>query len=317
MSAAERENELDEIRAALTDRIETLAELLLGPRNLKASTRDSWRWGRKGSFALVVNGRKRGGWKDHESGDKGSPFDLITRVNGGSFADAVAWARAWLGWPERNGHADGRRFETQQREQERARKHAEAEAEQAADEAKRIASARRLWAASTPLDGTVAERYLTTTRGIPTPAEGWPDNTRFHADTRALIVAATTADGSVQAVQRVHLTGDARKAEATEGRPTKRTNGLLAGAAVRLPGPADGPLLIAEGIENGLTGWVATRYETWCMLGAVAGAMPPVGRVVIVISDGDPPGSPADRLRRTTIREWQARGIDVRVATPQ
>jgi hypothetical protein len=34
-------------------------------------TRREWRWGRRGSLALSVSGKKRGLWYDHESGQGG------------------------------------------------------------------------------------------------------------------------------------------------------------------------------------------------------------------------------------------------------
>ena len=164
--------------------------------------------------------------------------------------------------------------------------------------------------------GTVAALYLTGPRAIPAPAGGWPDAIRFHEPTQSLILAATLADGTVQAVQRVRLTPEGRKAEGAPDQPAKVTKGVLAGAMVRLPGDSTGPLLLAEGPETGLSVWRATGHETWIALGSIAKAAPPVGRLMVIARDDDAAWSPADRKLRERVKAWQAAGIKVVVASP-
>jgi putative DNA primase/helicase len=241
------QDDLDELRGALLAKLEGLAETLLGAPSIRNPR--TWRWGSKGSLSLELHGRKRGSWHDHESGQGGGPFHLVQRARSCSMADAIAWSRNWAGLPE---HERSRTTAAP----ERSRK--AANAGEAADQARRIEAAHSLWARSTSIAGTVAARYLTNARAIPAPSTGWPDAARFHALTCSLILAATTTAGAVQAVQRVHLTLDGRKAEGTAGRPVKVTNGVLAGAVVRLPGDPAGPLLLAEGPETGLSVWTAT-----------------------------------------------------------
>ncbi len=314
--------DLDALRDALIDRLESLAASLLGAPSIRKSR--TWRWGSKGSLAVEMTGRKRGQWFSHEAGEGGGPFQLIQHARRCRFAEAVDWARDFCGMAGDEGQqrddADRR-----QREQERARKQAEAGAEQAADEAKRTAHAKRLWNESTPIGGTVAEQYLVETRCIPRPAGGWPDAVRFHAPSRALIVAATHDDDAVQAVQRVRLTADGRKAEGSAERPTKQTSGALtSGAVVRLPPvkpPHDAavstePVLIAEGPETGLSVWVASGHETLIALGSFGQIAPPAGRVVVVCRDDDRAWSQADKTLHTLADEWREAGVDVRVASP-
>ena len=99
MSAGPYED-LEELRRALIDRLESLADTLLGPRNLARSNRRTWRWGRKGSLALEVSGRKRGLWKSHEADVGGDPLQWIMDERRCPFPDAVRWARIWIGLPE-------------------------------------------------------------------------------------------------------------------------------------------------------------------------------------------------------------------------
>ena len=130
------------------------------------------------------------------------------------------------------------------------------------------------------------------------------------------MLAATTADGALQAVQRVHPTRDAKKAEASPSRLPKQTNGVLRDAVVRLPGDPSRPLLVAEGPETGLSAWATTGYETWVCLGGIARLTPPMGRRLVICRDDDPQWSPVDRKHRNTVKTWRQQGIDLAVVTP-
>src|SRR5215207_10231542 len=86
-----------EVSAELHVRMRELATVLLGGRNLALSSATEWRWRRKGSFSLCVAGPHAGRWFDHEAGVGGDGLALIRRQRACSFAQAVAWAAAWIG----------------------------------------------------------------------------------------------------------------------------------------------------------------------------------------------------------------------------
>lgn len=297
---------LDDLRHALRDRIEALAETLLGERSA-TSTRRTMRFGSKGSLAVELAGRKRGAWFNHEAGEGGGPIELIRHAHGCSHEAAVAWARNWIGQPE-----------------EAPRPRPRAAADDAGADSERqakIEGARRLWTEAGPIAGTLGERYLVDTRRIPAPPSGWPGMAvRYHAGVQAIVLAATRDDGVVQAVQLVRLGDDARKAD--DGRPSKLSRGPQDGALVRLPGDPAGPLLVAEGPETGLSAWRATGAETWVSLGTMAKAELPLGRRVVVAADDDPrrpidgkPANAAKQLRQAVAR-WRKAGVDLVVAYP-
>jgi hypothetical protein len=230
MSAApQHENDLEELRAALTADIERISETLLGAPSKSLSTKRQLRWGAKGSLSVELQGRKRGNWFSHEAGQGGGPFDLIMHARGGRFAEAVQWARTWTN----TGTAP--RPQPRLVDAERLAAQREAEAQEAAEQARAIRTAQSMARASVPIAGTVGEVYLVLQRAIEAPPTGWPDAIRYHAPTRSLLAVATLADGAVQAVQRVHLAPTGKKAEATDDRPAKATNGRQEGALVRLP----------------------------------------------------------------------------------
>lgn len=229
---------LDDLKLALADRIEDVARTLFGEPNKASVRRPEWRWGTFGSRALMVRGPKRGLFMDHEGGKGGSLLDAIMVARSCDFVGAVQWSKSYLGI---NGSEPTPPDPEVLREREQER--AAAEAAQQTDEAKRLAYARQLWDASVSSSGTAADVYLTDARAIPRPADGWPSVVRYHPASGALIVAGTDDAGIVQFVHRVYLTVDGHK---VSGSQPKLTNGLMAGAVVRLPGSASSPLLLAE-----------------------------------------------------------------------
>jgi hypothetical protein len=326
----------DEIKALLTERLEDVAEQVMGPPSPETRRKKDWKWPASGGAHLVVRGHKRGAFYCFSSGAGGGPLDLIMHGRSCSFAAAVEWAKAWLDMSggAAAAPADGTVH------QERARKRAAAEAEEARDRNRRIAGARRIAAECVPTDGTVGDRYLTVTRRITKPSGGWPSAVRFHPGQNALAVLATDDAGNVQAVQLVYLTPEARKISKEEARRRrlpgpKQTFGVLDGAAVRLPSFAvardydgDGPeavakrdllvdaLLLAEGPETGLSAWTATGCETWVALGSMAKLNPPAARQLILCADDDKRDAPAAKALGKTIWRWRDEGYKVAVATP-
>lgn len=179
-----------------------------------------------------------GKWTDAATGEHGDLLDLIAgacRLTG--HRDVVDEARRFLSLPS-VGRPDDRR-------DERPRSPAAAE---------------RLFAASKPLAGTLAEIYLRS-RGITElsglhalrfhsrsfyradaqlPAERWP----------ALIAAVTDADGAVTGVQRTYLQRDG-SAKAPLATPRKAM-GVLVGNAARF-GMVHDIMAVGEGIETVLS----------------------------------------------------------------
>ncbi|MEJ0020707.1 MAG: toprim domain-containing protein [Acetobacteraceae bacterium] len=311
----------DELVAALRARIDDLARALLGDPNKAMSSKRELRFGSKGALCVWIAGPKRGGWADFSGDAKGSPLGLIRFAQGCEFWPAVTWARAWLGWPDDDGNvpdAPAPRPEPPPAD--------EAPVDDAADAERRAEIARRFWHDSGPVRGTVGERYLIDVRKIPAPSRGWPEAVRFHRNTRSLILAATTADDTVRAVQMVRLTPSARVVQREDGGKLKITRGSFAGVAVRLPShQAAGALLLAEGPETGLSVWRATGCETWVLCGSMSridAGMLPRGRMVIVCADDDLLNHPdprklaAARALAKAVQAWRAAGVWLAVATP-
>lgn len=203
----ERRRDLSLVRDALNDRAVELVSYLLGAEpNHRLSNRREKRWGRKGSFALTVTGRKRGLYYDHEAQEGGDLLHLIRKYQVRDFADAVQWVRDWLGW---GGGPAPEPCKTDIRRREREEWEARDAARQAAEAAAKAATARRKFAEARPIEGTLGEVYLRETRGI--DANAWPAAFRWHEKERAVIAAVTDEQGAIVAAQMIAVTPDGKK----------------------------------------------------------------------------------------------------------
>jgi putative DNA primase/helicase len=86
-----------QISKALAARAAEIAIALLGEPNRALSSKRELRFGRKGSLAVVIEGVKSGQWYDHEVGVGGDLINLIQRVQGITFREAVAYAERFIG----------------------------------------------------------------------------------------------------------------------------------------------------------------------------------------------------------------------------
>ena len=248
-----------------------------------------------------------GRWTDGATGERGDLLDVIRERTGITrFPDLLAEARAHLGRPAlaRPELPSPKKTKTPGGAPE---------------------AASRLFAASVPIAGTLAETYLRA-RGI--TCGTMSSALRFHpkcwhrdeGQTKsiprpALIAAVTDGAGALQGVHRTWLAPDGKDKAQVEIQ--RRAMGHLLGNAVRLT-PHDDILVVGEGIETmlslieampGLPVWAALSSSH---LGAVL--LPEGLQRLYIAIDRDPAGQrAAERLgaRATEI------GIAVRVLEPR
>ena len=318
-------DDLIELRVALMHAVVPLvSDILHAAPNQRLTNRKTAVWGNKGSFKLELAGKKCGLWFDHEAGEGGDLLKLIQRrVTGNSFPQAVAWARDWLGWPpEGPGPDQSAQDKARKREAERIAQaeasRQQAEAEAALEAQQRVRKAQERWGRAVLIqDGDPADLYLRKTRRI-APVKAWPSAVKFQSGhDPAAIFAATNLDGTVTAVQVITLTLAGEKRPVGSQKTDKWSHGVLKGSAVRLPGPSDRPLLLAEGPETGLSVWAATGYETWVALGGnIASIALPKDRRVILCADDDARSSQSRKKAKKLVRDLKAEGHDVVEAMP-
>lgn len=327
--------ELLELRRRLTERCEDVATAVLGEPIIR--TVKEWRWGsRNGSLALAITGSRRGLWADRaevlaNGRFRGGDMLRLVQTTAGSFTAAVERACGLTGYdpPSWSSEltAEQRAARAEKLREDRGRLAVEAEGRRAAAEALRraederdITEARAMWDARADARGTPAEPYIISTRAIPIDAaEYWPAQIAWHPGQRALIAAATLADGTVAGVQIVRLTSSGHKRLSSL---VKQTYGRLLvhgeRAALRLDAWADvgnrAVLLHAEGIETAVTAWRASGAETWCALSSALDPQP--GRINVIIADDDAEGSPRARSLARQVEAWRAVGLTVVIVTP-
>lgn len=178
-----------------------------------------------------------------------------------------------------------------------------------------------LWHETRPILDTLAEEYLRK-RGVKPP---FPASLRFHphlkhaqSQTRhpAMIALVSTGEqDQATGIHRTYLAPDAMKAAVM---PCKMMLGDCGGGAVRLSNGRDGPIVVCEGIETGMSLRDALAGEipiprVWAALstsGIVGLRLPSVRSTIVIAPDGDPPGY---RAAGMLAARAQTEGHDVRI----
>lgn len=291
-----------DIAAALAERIDRLAIDLVGEEPTFRGLTE-WRFYSRGGLAVHVAGERRGIWCHHGAGGVGGDaLDLVRHLRQCSVADAMQWARAWLGQPEA----------------ERSARPAPARIEPERDT---LALARRIWAEAVLARGTPAETYLHS-RGLSPPARA---PLRFHpacprGGERLPAMLALMTDAMTAApcgIHRTFLRPDGR------GKTEDGTTKMMAGRAgvIRLV-PDDEVTLglgLAEGIETALA---VMQHAGWSPVWACGSAggisrFPALAGIetLTVYADRDDAGAGLTAAEACAAR-WVAAGREAAIELP-
>ena len=296
-----------------------VARALLGEPTSR--TRTELRYGRKGSLSVDI---ERGRWHDHEAGEGGGVLALVERERGTRPA-ALAWLEA-EGFIGRRALALTRPESHGERCAVKTGNPANAKAH-AAEDARREDSrrfARRIWKATRPLAGTVAERYLET-RGVGHVA-GAPA-LRFHPALThpnepgrlpCLVAGVQDAGGRFLGIQRTYLAVDGSGKASVD--PVRAILGSLRGGAVRLAESIDGRLLVGEGIESTaaaalILGWNGGVWAALGTSGLRAVEFPEHAGHVVIAADRDRKGG-GQAATVKLARRLEAGGRNVEIFLP-
>jgi hypothetical protein len=245
-----------------------------------------------------------GKWTDAATGEHGDLLDLIALTRGfNRLRDTLEEARAFLALPP-----------------DPVRRHNPMPAARGSPE-----SARRLYAMSRPIAGTLAETYLRG-RGIVTMAAG--DPLRFHprcyyrpdedSPTEtwpALIAAVTDLGGKITGAHRTWL--DRSGQDKAPIASPRRAMGHLLGHGVRF-GVVDDVMAAGEGIETMLS--LRTILPTLPMVAALSAGhlaallFPPTLRRLYVARDRDPAG---DAAMASLVHRAETAGIEAVGLSPR
>lgn len=291
----------------------TVARALLGEPSSR--TRTELRYGRRGSLAVHVDGERAGTWHDFEAGEGGGVLDLVRRERRCDTAAALAWLDV-EGFIER-GPGRPALARPESRCEPRA---VETGNPPGATEDARCEAARRIWKATRPLAGTVAETYLDA-RGIGhvagAPALRFhPTLTHRNAPGRfpALVAGVQDIISGFVGIQRTYLAADGSGKAAVD--PVRASLGSPAGGAVRLSEPHDGRLLVGEGIETTaaaalILDWHSGAWATLGTSGLKAVKLPEHVHHVTIAADRDAGGLRAAAVLAQRL-EAEGRRIEIR-----
>jgi phage/plasmid primase-like uncharacterized protein len=187
-------------------------------------------------------------------------------------------------------------------------------------DSERIEMARRIWSEASGATGTPAQVYLQS-RGI---AIAIPPSIRFAANlwhspnvyAPTLVAAVQSPSASITGIQRIYLKADGSGKADLE--PAKKSLGQCVGGAVRLARAGD-TLVLAEGIETGLSVIQATGLPVWVALGTSglrAMQLPNQVRDVIIAADNDV-NNAGQRAAQDAAAKFISEGRCVRIAMPQ
>lgn len=239
-----------DINEALTLQIKPLSEHLLGSPN-RMSTANNLRFGAKGSLSINTT---NGLWNNFETGEKGNPLQLIGNQMGfNEFKDTLNYAKDFLNCPELI--AD-------------AKKPPKLKIEKTKDSDNKKTYAKKLYANSVPINGTLAEHYLKEFRKLTHYANAdlrfMPNMTTWHGDKKthvpALLCIAKDSNGDFNHLQAIRLnpeTGD----KDSHSRVVKQTYGSMNGCPIVLNKASKSQTTyLTEGIETGLSILSADRH---------------------------------------------------------
>lgn len=170
------------------------------------------------------------------------------------------------------------------------------------------------------IDGTPGEIYLQG-RGI---SGFMPPSVRYRRAAwkspqgsvyDAVVGVVQRPDGEVTAALQVYVTQEGDKVPLNI---RKRVIGELRGGCVVLPGMS--PTVVCEGIETGLSIWLATGYQVLVAVSLTNFGkieLEAVGCEVIVAGDADVPGSQSDQQFRREVMKLLKRGFKPKIARPE
>lgn len=229
----------------LTQQMELLSQQLLGTPNHNLSRGESLRYGKKGSLSINL---KNGLWYNFETGEKGNALQLIAAQMGfNDFKDTVTYAKDFL-----NHKDDWLTPVVKSKEASQIREK---------DSPNKGAYAKKIYEKSTPITGTLAEKYLKTYRGLSEYQQAdlrfIPNLSTWHGDKKtkvpALLSIARDEQGNVNHVQAIRLdplTGDKDR----QSKIIKQTYGAMKGCFVELNKKStEDTTHITEGVETGLS----------------------------------------------------------------
>ena len=228
--------DVKEIRRSLEKQAETIVERLLGRPNEKLSSSKEWRYGNKGSLVISMTQAKRGLWKSFETGESGNLISLLQKELGLNFPETLKYASNMFGDFQKHMQLQETKINKVTANTGGKNKNTIINSEKS----KTSEYAQRLAKESSPVAGTIVEKYLKKHRGIKNIES---NDIRYHPKVftgknekqkylPAMLSIGRDKDGNVQCVQATYL--DPKIANKADLIVKKRTYASPSGALVSL-----------------------------------------------------------------------------------
>ncbi|MCW5589117.1 MAG: Ti-type conjugative transfer relaxase TraA [Legionellales bacterium] len=310
----------DAVIAALLQQAERFYTEHLGQP--KIANARNWRYGNKGSLSVNVSGTYQGFWCSFETGDKGTPLQLLMDPKIGmglSFKEALNYAARWSGVvgldPVQQQHLKINLQQKQKIQVQSAQEYTE----------QRIKLAKYLVSLSKPFENTLAEHYLREHRKIATE--------RLSADVRylpaserypepKLLIISRNSQHAVSAVQLISLD----KNTAQKNSQAKIVKHLIGQRGHTLVQQGTQPQIIfAEGLETAASLMTAfPRAWIYCALGSSSHYAEMDYLInqhqcqeLILAKDNDGHNAKSELAFQKALEHFHAQGITPQVLTPE
>jgi conjugative relaxase-like TrwC/TraI family protein len=248
---ASKISDAKEVEALMRQQARHICETILGQPNKSLSTSSVWKYGRKGSLSISVDGEYQGSFNNFETGEKGGMIQLLISELGMSFKSALEQGNSMI---------CGNYNITDRIEKKCVVKNNKPHL---ATDKKKTEYINDIIKRSKPIKGTVVERYLksraiTSTENIDlrmiSKINTGLGNKHIKPFASALLAIAKDKDGVTKAIQITYL--DPATGKKIENLPiAKRSIGSLKAAFVDLSNNVHAPEItfVAEGIETALS----------------------------------------------------------------
>ena len=311
--------------ALMVNPIESYSAILGEPKTLNSK---EMRY--SGGLLVALKGSKQGLWYDFGEGQGGTPIDAIMSTRGLNFKDALRVAADLAGIAPNKGAATFTATRINERLQTDERQLIE----------NKKASAKSIWEASVPIQGTLAETYLKKHRGIEQCTQlnvrFWPKGAKWiNCDEEgrliekvnqipALIVPAHNANHELTGVQRIYLDAHTGGKNQFMDNP-KLSKGVIEGsAAILQKGMKGATVYLCEGPETAAS--LAYAFPTATVIASLGISnikhMAPLiqqvhSKEVIIAGDYDGEQSKTSLITKETHEALKRNGMDVKIVFPE
>jgi len=284
------------------------------------------RWGKKGSFSVILSGPKRGTWADFEAGAAGR--DLVSlymytfNYSKGSLPEVLQDLANKVGVEAIN-------------KINHYQKNSNKDPKLTLERAKYINKVVKLYESAVPIKNTLGAKYCYQYRGIkgklPDPfrfkARCWHEELKTYRP--ALIVPGYDPNGKLQSVNRIYLNDDGSKLKESftdqqgvlQAATAKRNYGPTLGATIKInQNPNSDITMVTEGVENALS--IKEVFKDVNIISSFGVGqlknltIEPGTKTIILCADNDGMSTNTKTAVVDALQKWQEQGYQVKLAMP-